>query len=297
VSAQTDDVTAAASADLFCPNCGYSLRGITSPRCPECGHELDWKTLGVSRIPWVHRRAIGAIKAYWRTVWLTMLDSRAIADDVHRPVSFEDAQRFRRITVMLAWLPLAAAATVGFFAITFEMTNSPLDVWDRGTAAQQFAFVLEWLMLPIGWLSLYLFLRAITGVQSYFFHPRSLPVIRQNRAVALSYYACAPLAWTPVTSAAIAIWIVIAATGTMDRSPLLLVIIGSIVVFGLLALQTVGWWLNTMRLLRRTTQCGEARVWTMGFVLPATWFLLLVIVAAGIPAAYGFVCLVVLSLL
>ena len=30
--------TASSSADdLYCPDCGYNLRGITSDRCPECG--------------------------------------------------------------------------------------------------------------------------------------------------------------------------------------------------------------------------------------------------------------------
>lgn len=26
--------------DVACPLCGYNLRGLTSPRCPECGNEL-----------------------------------------------------------------------------------------------------------------------------------------------------------------------------------------------------------------------------------------------------------------
>ena len=297
MSLQSNEISDPSAADLFCPECGYSLRGIDSPRCPECGHELDWKTLGASRVPWVHRREIGAVRAYWRTVWLTMLDSRAIADDVHRPVSLEDARRFRLITVIIAWAPLAIVATVAFFLVTYEMTNRPMDVWRRGTPVRQLAFVLEWLMLPIGLGALFLFLLAITGVQSYFFHPRWLPVVRQNRAVALSYYSCAPLAWTPVTAAVLAGYYTVGAMGGMQNSPMLLVALASVVVFGLLAVQTFGWWINTMRLLRRTTQCGEARKWTMGFLLPLSWFALFVLIAVGIPAAYGFVCLVVLSLL
>jgi DNA-directed RNA polymerase subunit RPC12/RpoP len=27
--------------DVKCPLCGYNLRGLTSPRCPECGKELQ----------------------------------------------------------------------------------------------------------------------------------------------------------------------------------------------------------------------------------------------------------------
>ena len=31
----------------------------------------------------------------------------------------------------------------------------------------------------------------VTGVASYWFHPKSIPVVRQNRTIALSYYGCA----------------------------------------------------------------------------------------------------------
>src|SRR5436305_13805040 len=29
-----------AGQDVACPLCGYNLRGLTTPRCPECGREL-----------------------------------------------------------------------------------------------------------------------------------------------------------------------------------------------------------------------------------------------------------------
>ena len=29
-----------ADRDVPCPLCGYNLRGLTMPRCPECGREL-----------------------------------------------------------------------------------------------------------------------------------------------------------------------------------------------------------------------------------------------------------------
>jgi hypothetical protein len=28
--------------DITCPLCGYNLRGLTTPVCPECGHHFDW---------------------------------------------------------------------------------------------------------------------------------------------------------------------------------------------------------------------------------------------------------------
>ena len=46
-----DPVTVAASPDpatadeLQCPLCGYDLRGLTDPRCPECGYAFTWEEM------------------------------------------------------------------------------------------------------------------------------------------------------------------------------------------------------------------------------------------------------------
>ena len=32
-------------ANLRCPLCDYDLRGLSEPRCPECGHRFDWHEL------------------------------------------------------------------------------------------------------------------------------------------------------------------------------------------------------------------------------------------------------------
>lgn len=294
---ETPAPLAASSTDFFCPNCGYSLRGIASDRCPECGNTLEWQSFAASRIPWVHRKAIGTMRAYWRTVWLTMSDSRLISDEVQRPVSYEDAQKFRRMTVWFAFTPLAIAAAVGLLSITLEQTKDLFAVWRSGSGIIRFSLVLELLLIPVAWIALYLFVLAITGVQSYFFHPASLPIIRQNRAVALSYYACAPLAWTPLTAGVLVGFIALISTREINRMPLLLLVFGWLLGFGLVIVQTVGWWISSLRLLQRTTHCGAARTWTFGFLLPLSWVLLFAIIAVGIPAAYLLVCFVVLSLL
>jgi hypothetical protein len=36
---------AAQREDLLCPLCEYNLRGLTDPRCPECGYRFDWDQL------------------------------------------------------------------------------------------------------------------------------------------------------------------------------------------------------------------------------------------------------------
>jgi len=58
--------------DLYCPECGYSLRGLTSDRCPECGLRLDFIESAVSLIPWERRRELGRIRAYWQTVLMVL---------------------------------------------------------------------------------------------------------------------------------------------------------------------------------------------------------------------------------
>jgi hypothetical protein len=34
--------------ELCCPICGYSLRGLVEPRCPECGYQFEWDALRVA---------------------------------------------------------------------------------------------------------------------------------------------------------------------------------------------------------------------------------------------------------
>jgi len=171
---------------LVCPDCGYSLHGIESDRCPECGLTIDRTTLSISRLPWAHRDELGRFRAYWRTVLMAMFRPRLIGQEMNRPVSFSDSQRFRHATVLLGFVPLLAWG-VGLFlnAVNFsDLGHGSCLGWVlQGIDCLAVAFA--------GWLLLFM----MSGSASYFYHPRSLGIVRQNRAVALSYYSCAPLAW------------------------------------------------------------------------------------------------------
>ncbi|HZZ44782.1 MAG TPA: hypothetical protein VFE58_17730 [Tepidisphaeraceae bacterium] len=35
--------------ELLCPLCSYNLRGLTTPRCPECGYSFTWSALAEAR--------------------------------------------------------------------------------------------------------------------------------------------------------------------------------------------------------------------------------------------------------
>ena len=117
ISATDFGSATAADEGLFCPECGYSLRGLGGDRpegpagnvrCPECGFAVDLRTLHQSIIPWVHRHEIGRWRAYWRTVRLVSRRPRLVAGEACKPLRIEDAVGFRRITAFLVFLPLAA---------------------------------------------------------------------------------------------------------------------------------------------------------------------------------------------
>ena len=176
-----------AELDPLCPFCGYILRGIESPRCPECGHDIDYATLHEPQIPWVHRKRIGGLRGYWRTVWLVMFQPRRFAAEIGRPVRLRDAQLFRLSTLVRVYLPLLAGTVVFYL---FE----PLQRF--GHAFANWAYNNTWPVI-LGHVCLILFLAAASGLPSYFFHPKHLPPEHQNRAIALSYYTLAPFAFLP----------------------------------------------------------------------------------------------------
>src|ERR1041385_7387891 len=94
---------AAFADDLICPDCGYSLRGLTVARCPECGLTLDFIEGGQSTLPWAHRRPGGFWRSYWRTVWLVMFHTKRFCREAYRPVDLRDAQRFRYLSVAIGF--------------------------------------------------------------------------------------------------------------------------------------------------------------------------------------------------
>lgn len=287
------DATGAAAADnpveLICPECGYDLRAITSERCPECGHAIDRAAMSVSRIPWSHRNAIGRSRAYWRTNLLAIFRSKRLAEEIARPVSFADAQRFRHVTILLAWIPMAA------WAVGLVLAN-----WDDATAGLRSADSrLGWWMEAAIYVSLlgalWLGLVFVTGVASYFFHPASMPVVQQNRAVALSYYTCAPLAWLWLPAALDAIAIALADQpwaqhGFGEK----LGIVCIVVAFCLIVAIVVFCWIRASKLMERVTHCGAGRKIAMTLFLPLAWVICCA-VALLIPLTLLYVSLVILS--
>jgi hypothetical protein len=307
----------AAGHEQFCPQCGYSLRGHGGPDgaaevcCPECGFAVDLRTLHRSIIPWVHRREIGRWRAYWRTVRLVSRRPRLVAAEASKPLRIEDAEGFRRVTAVLAFVPLAALLVWGYTAAVAAHARIDFSLWSglgisfsKGagpllTREHALGWVLEWAVVVALLLGLWLFLMGVTGVASYFFHPRQLDVVQQNRAVALSYFSSAALAWTPVSVAILVLGIAcgqVRASNWQSAQYLRNVAVVATVTGGVMLLGQAGiWYTDTLAMLRRASYGSWGRVATAALLLPILSLLLGVLTLVILPAAVALIALMILS--
>ena len=294
---------------LFCPECGYNLHGIEdATRCPECGLVIDRQGFARSRLPWVHRRHVGRFRAYWRTVLLATLRPRDVAAEAARPVAYTDAQRFRYVTAAVATLPFVvaiAAGTVWYGSTGFVTVIRPDYVGAAllgGRPLPMFDVAVPWESGATlhGVLPLALFLAAVfvTGVASYWFHPNHLPVVRQNRAIALSYYACAPLAFAavPVALGFAVVAMMIAGLDNQANASWIVVRVLEIALFISAFLTLAAFWRSTMSLLNQTTHPGPGRLTLAAVLIPLKWLLLAAVTLFAVPWVIGYLRLVIRSL-
>ena len=297
--------------EIFCLDCGYDLRGIErSERCPECGAAIDRGAVGRSRIPWTRRAEIGRVRAYAQTLWLVLSRPQRLAEDAARPVRLNDARRFRLVTLIIALAGPAAASALLFGDLggrgpwpiipsSGMLGTSPPYT---GPVADSPHRLLGW-TLTIGvvgavWVGCWLFLCAASMAASVFFHPPGIAMERQNRAVAVSYYAAAPWALLPLVFLCLATWGTLASGGNFHRIHVPIWLIISTTVISVVPLvQIVSTYAAPLAMLRRATSCGAERVLLAAVTLPIAWLILAAIFLIALPAAYLFVTLVVMSLI
>jgi hypothetical protein len=171
--------------DAHCPQCDYNLHGLSPGPCPECGVMLRAGDLVASQIPWVHRHRIGGVRAFLGTLHFITSDLPTFLDELDHPVNYEHARRFRAVCVWIAFGSYLLLAAV-WARMALARGAAGLGVAaNLGIIAGTCVLVWLWLI-------------AITRETAMFFHPRSVPVWKQNRGIALSCYACMPLAVTPL---------------------------------------------------------------------------------------------------
>ena len=132
-----------------CVNCGYDLRGLVRPRCPECGLTFDADQPAPPRIPWLYRSVIGRANAYLRTIYLVTFRPRRFADEFRRDYRRNPADAKSFAGINLAAAPLAAAA-----ALALDLAPAGLWEWSNADFWIQVACRLGLVGWLWGWLRL-----------------------------------------------------------------------------------------------------------------------------------------------
>lgn len=290
----------AADAPLYCPGCDYDLRGLereTGATCPECGQGVDDASLRVAAVPWEGRGERGwwgRVGSFWRTAARATFRPKRLARAASLPVRYDDAAAFRR--VLCGWL------MVGVVLPGVVWWAGP---WGGGGEWVQTAWVLQpTLLVTLGasvMVGAWLFLLGITGVHSYWFHPRHLDVERQNRAVALSLYAAAPMAWVPLVWLPLAGIAAVVAAGDGARydgyAPLdwLLPVsfVCGLLVILLVALPVLAMWAMVLRLAMHAARREVVARVVLMLALPVLWGVLGALTLVVIPLLTGYVWLLV----
>ena len=274
-------------APLLCGGCGHNLYGA-SGRCPECGRAFDPNRLIGELIPWEQRKYAGYVRTYIRTAYLATIRPWEIARHAKHPVSYRSARLFRRITAVIGFVPLLI---IGLILLP-QMPRVQGDDWEQIFSPWSFGAAMLGLLGG---------LLAAASVTSWFFHRRTMPLQRRGRAVAVSCYACAPLAAVPLLTA---IWaIAITLSSLAHAQP-------SAPVFVLWQIQSAPWlvpalsvfvWLpcvhSALVMMRVSTQCGVAKLIVAAVLLPVAWAITLTIVPAACVLLVAFVYLVARSFL
>lgn len=267
-------------SELYCPGCGYDLRAIASDRCPECGLAIDRAAIAASDIPWSHRQKIGRVNAFVRTLWMVMSKPKVLARQIASPVSYADAQKFRWIVVAIACLPLIAAAVVAraMQGPTFFRPNAGPN-WPLGTIPPSWDLIICLMVGVDSWiipsLAIVLFVAVLTGLPSYFAHPNDLPPVLQDRAIALSYYTCAPLTLCALPLVLTSVAMYVEYTQDRLRSPWLEVTVIS-TLFGMCSILLTFplFWAHSLQLLIRVTHASVIRGLMIAVLLSLGWLLM-----------------------
>jgi len=270
---------------VFCPHCGYDVRTLTGDTCPECGGAIDRGDLEQAQLPWTRRDELSYPRRLLGTLWRVTFRTKRVAQAIARPVDLGEALRFRRHVVAWVYTLVVIATVVAWRLGEYE---TPWSAGGFSAALIAGATIAALAMLGV-------FLHAWTGVHTYWFHPRERSVEHQNRAIALSYYACAPLLlWWPGVLVFEAGVLVMRLADTMRSDT---AFYGGIMLMGAgaagVVIPAIMFLSNCLVLAKLAAGRSAGSLTAMSVLLPATWIALAALLVIGVPAALAFVALVV----
>lgn len=269
------------AGDLYCPKCGYNLRGLQSDRCPECGFDISIVRDRESQLPWVRRPELGLFRAYWKTVWMVIFRSEQFGLEICRPVDERAARRFRLATMLYAYLPFVLLTLIWRLAAA-SFAKPVIDFAGYGLVGAVHVGVLACIAL-------------ITAVPYYALYHRDVPLVKRHRAAVLSFYSCAPLAWVFLSVLLGVTGVALTALIDEDFGPPLSAVGFYMAAVGVFLAILVAMMSDLRRNVRRVLR-DSGPVWWITLKLIVLWFLGGLVTLIGIPFAYLFLAVVFHSL-
>jgi hypothetical protein len=155
--------------ELACPMCGYNLRGLAEPRCPECGYAFEWAELiratrDAHPYLFEHHYTVGR---FVRTSWEATIRPRRFwtALSAAYPICASGLRLFLIVHVILAvvltTVSTTAVALVAMSLVFQQAVTAGNVSWFLGRSVPpplggMLLFILAWPMLT--WTSLQVFL-------------------------------------------------------------------------------------------------------------------------------------------
>ena len=297
----------AADADAVpCPACGYDMRFATDDRCSECGLVVDRVALSVSGVPWAHRRQIGRVRAFIRTVWQITLDKQRLRQELAKPQERRDARAFltsNAAVVAAALIVISATLLVehgvqeigvdgGGTATTFGgVRTGPMPGYSQDLTVPWSAGATLLPVVPLYLIGLGLYLAGAAGPAM-----RRAPI--GERARAMAAYAAAPLALLLPAGISFALTRFLSTrTPYVFQSELQLVeLITGLLALGMGTMAVVGFFLSVGRWCARAHHAGGGRL-IGGMTLVAGNSLLGIILFLGlVPWCVGLLWIILDSL-
>lgn len=254
--------------DLLCEACGYSLLGLVTDVCPECGRAFNPGELPLARVPWLYRKRLGRFTAYTQTVWRILTRPREFGKELCRPVriSPSDAYTFRRVTVWIAIINSVITLLVGaFIAIGGNLALASTRDWIEGSTFTISYIVGLWVIF---WLA--------TDLPTFIW--KGLPANPEDLAP-LHHYAAAGLSLMPLVGTGI---VALVAFDRLFGASYLNTLVCRILAWLVAAVMLWKLWWIPQVLMQAATGCTIWRRLALAVYLPFHWALMILLgIAAG----------------
>ena len=211
--------------------------------------------------------------------------NRRFCEENARAVSFADARAFLWVTLMHVCIPVLLAMAFMYLAIPAipEAANPLQQMLTTGMPQSAPTFVerayAEVWPVAILLACLLLFLVAATSMPSYFFHPPTVSAQQQDNGIAMSYYACGPLALVGLVFVATLLATdMLGIYSRTSHAALPSAIISTCIV-------VLAWWLNLVHIARRSMPHLKSRRVLIAIGVPLLWGALAGLILVGLPFA------------